>query len=138
MTNPVAPGPLAGIKTTIRAHLRASGRSQTALAGQVGISRKHMSQVLTGRATGDALLIARLAEAVGLTLAAVRPDGQRTEVADKVAAAVRSTAEGIARAIETSVCPPARQCREHPCADCHRYMQAQLDAAMARRMGGIR
>jgi transcriptional regulator with XRE-family HTH domain len=63
---------LAAIKAAIRRELKADGCTQKDLARYLGISEKHMSQVLTGAVTGHLPLIERMAHAVGLTLEVTR------------------------------------------------------------------
>jgi transcriptional regulator with XRE-family HTH domain len=58
----------AAIKTRIRAELRADGCTQKDLAWYLGLSEKHVSQVLTGRVTGSFDVIEAMASAVGLSL----------------------------------------------------------------------
>jgi len=55
----------------IRAELRADGCTQKDLARYLGLSEKHVSQVLTGKVVGDLRLLSRMAEAVGLSLEVV-------------------------------------------------------------------
>ena len=71
MTTSTAPGPLAAMKARIRAELRADGCTQKDLARYLGLSEKHVSQVLTGKVVGDLRLLSRMAEAVGLSLEVV-------------------------------------------------------------------
>lgn len=71
MTTSAAPGPLAAMKARIRAELRADGCTQKDLARYLGLSEKHVSQVLTGKVAGDLRMLARMAEAVGLSLEVV-------------------------------------------------------------------
>ncbi len=59
---------LDAIKAAIRAELKADGCTQKDLARYLGVSEKHVSQVLTGKAEGHLRLISRMAEAVGLTV----------------------------------------------------------------------
>lgn len=61
-------GFLAALKTAIRDELDASGCSQKDLATHLGMSEKHVSQVLTGKVTGTFGTLERMASAVGLTL----------------------------------------------------------------------
>jgi transcriptional regulator with XRE-family HTH domain len=61
-----APG--ASVKAAIRDELAASGLSQRDLARYMGLSEKHVSQVLTGKAVGSLDVLARMAEAVGLVV----------------------------------------------------------------------
>ncbi len=64
---------LAAIKAAIRRELKADGCTQKDLARYLGISEKHMSQVLTGVVVGYLPLIERMAHAVGLTLKVTAP-----------------------------------------------------------------
>ncbi len=64
---------LAAIKAAIRRELKADGCTQKDLARYLGISEKHMSQVLTGVVVGHLPLIERMAHAVGLTLKVTAP-----------------------------------------------------------------
>jgi transcriptional regulator with XRE-family HTH domain len=68
-------GYLASLKTEIRAELRADGCTQKDLAWYLGISEKHVSQMLTGKVDGRFDLIERMAAAVGLSPEVTR--GQR-------------------------------------------------------------
>jgi transcriptional regulator with XRE-family HTH domain len=65
-----APGTsgLADIKAAIRAELKADGMTQADLAAYMGVSPKHVSQVLTGKVTGSMAFVERMASAVGLSL----------------------------------------------------------------------
>jgi transcriptional regulator with XRE-family HTH domain len=69
-TDPDAPA--ASVKTAIRAELAASGLSQKDLAQRLGLTEKHISQVLTGKAVGSFDVLVRMAEAVGLTVSVER------------------------------------------------------------------
>ena len=60
------------IKAAIRAELKADGATQKDLARYLGITEKHVSQMLTGKVVGHLPLIERMAEAVGLTVTAVQ------------------------------------------------------------------
>ena len=66
---------IAGVKARIKAELRADGCTQKDLAWYLGLSEKHVSQMLTGRVTGTLQLLDDMARAVGLTLD-VRGDRQ--------------------------------------------------------------
>jgi transcriptional regulator with XRE-family HTH domain len=61
-------GDLAAIKAAIRTELKVDGCTQKDLARYLGISEKHVSQVLTGKVAGHLPLIERMAQAVGLSL----------------------------------------------------------------------
>jgi transcriptional regulator with XRE-family HTH domain len=60
-------GYLADLKTAIRAELKADGCTQADLAWYLGITPKHVSQVLTGKVTGRFEMVERMAAAVGLS-----------------------------------------------------------------------
>ncbi|HEY5985982.1 MAG TPA: helix-turn-helix transcriptional regulator [Streptosporangiaceae bacterium] len=57
-----------GIKARVRKSLELDGATQADLAKHLGVSEKHISQVLTGRITGSPEFLARMAEACGLSL----------------------------------------------------------------------
>ena len=59
------------IKAAIRAELKADGATQKDLARYLGITEKHVSQVLTGKVKGDPEMLLALAAAVGLSLEVV-------------------------------------------------------------------
>jgi transcriptional regulator with XRE-family HTH domain len=59
---------LAAIKAAIKAELRADGCTQADLAAHLGLSQKHVSQILTGRVQGSHAVIEAMARAVGLSL----------------------------------------------------------------------
>lgn len=67
---------LARLRTEVLRHIRAQGSTQAALAAHLGITEKHMSQVLTGRINGSPQLIDRIAAAVGLRIALVAGEGE--------------------------------------------------------------
>ena len=69
----VTMGPLADIKLAIRAELEADGCTQKDLAGFLGLSEKHVSQMLTGKVKGDPETLMRMAAAVGLSLEVIHP-----------------------------------------------------------------
>lgn len=71
MSTPTKPGPLADMKAAIRAELKADGCTQKDLARYMGLSEKHVSQVLTGKVKGDPEMLMALAAAVGLSLEVV-------------------------------------------------------------------
>lgn len=68
MANPPAAPWLRCLREEVRARLRARRATQAALAAYLGISPKHMSQVLNGTVTGSPELHTRMAEAVGLEI----------------------------------------------------------------------
>lgn len=55
----------AQIAAAIAAHLAASGMSQADLAREMGVSPKHVNQILTGKATGSPGLLDFAAFALG-------------------------------------------------------------------------
>jgi transcriptional regulator with XRE-family HTH domain len=63
---------VADLKAAIRAELKADGCTQKDLAWYLGISEKHVSQVLTGKVTGHLGLLEAMAAAVGLSVGIVR------------------------------------------------------------------
>jgi transcriptional regulator with XRE-family HTH domain len=69
-------GYLADLKRAIRAELKADGCTQVDLARYLGLSTKHVSQVLTGNVAGRFEVVARMAAAVGLEPQFTR-DGER-------------------------------------------------------------
>jgi transcriptional regulator with XRE-family HTH domain len=69
-------GFLAALKTAIRDELEASGCSQKDLAGHLGMSEKHVSQVLTGKVAGTFETVEKMASAVGLVLGFRRGDAR--------------------------------------------------------------
>jgi transcriptional regulator with XRE-family HTH domain len=71
-----SPAWLARLRTEVLRHIRAQGSTQAALAAHLGITEKHMSQVLTGRVNGSPRVIDRIAEAVGLRIALVAGEGE--------------------------------------------------------------
>jgi transcriptional regulator with XRE-family HTH domain len=76
----VAPETVASIKARIKAELRADGCTQKDLARYLGLSEKHVSQMLTGRVTGTLPLIEAMASAVGLSLGiTTRKEGTTSE-----------------------------------------------------------
>jgi transcriptional regulator with XRE-family HTH domain len=67
---------LGRLRAEVLRHIRSQGSTQAALAAHLGITEKHMSQVLTGRINGSPGLIDRIAEAVGLRIALVAGEGE--------------------------------------------------------------
>jgi transcriptional regulator with XRE-family HTH domain len=68
--------PAAAVKVAIRAELAASGLSQRDLAQYTGLTEKHVSGVLTGKVVGSFDVLAKMAEAVGLTVSVERKAGR--------------------------------------------------------------
>lgn len=54
------------LKAAVRAELEADGASQADLARYLGVSQKHVSQVLSGKVTGSPRFLDAMAAAVGL------------------------------------------------------------------------
>jgi transcriptional regulator with XRE-family HTH domain len=59
---------MAALRAAIRAELVADGATQADLADYLGVSAKHVSNVLTGAVEGSVRLLEDMAAAVGLTL----------------------------------------------------------------------
>ncbi len=76
MTDAVSPPWLGRLRGEVLRHIRAQGSTQAALAAHLGITPKHMSQVLTGRVNGSPEMIDRIAGAVGLRIALVAGEGE--------------------------------------------------------------
>lgn len=66
---------LSAIKAAIKAELKADGCTQADLAAYLGLSQKHVSQILTGKVQGGHDVIEAMARAVGLSLRIVAGDG---------------------------------------------------------------
>lgn len=56
------------LRAEVRSYLAARNLPQAALAEHLGLSEKHMSAVLTGRAIGSPALLDRMAAAVGCSI----------------------------------------------------------------------
>lgn len=59
------------LRAEVRARLQARHATQASLAAHLGISAKHLNQVLIGKVIGSPDLLARMAEAVGLEITVV-------------------------------------------------------------------
>ena len=59
------------LRAEVRARLKARHVTQASLAAYLGITPKHVNQVLRGHVTGSPDLLARMAEAVGLQIAII-------------------------------------------------------------------
>jgi transcriptional regulator with XRE-family HTH domain len=69
---PAAGSPwLLDLRNKVRARLRAQGATQAGLAWHLGITEKHVSQLLTGQVTGSPEMLDRIAAAAGLRIAIV-------------------------------------------------------------------
>lgn len=66
---------LADLRNKVRARLRAQGATQVGLAWHLGITEKHVSQLLTGKVVGSPEMLERIAASVGLRIALVDADG---------------------------------------------------------------
>ena len=62
------------LRTKVRMRLRDQGVPQAVLASHLGITQKHMSDVLNGKADGSPNLLASVAASVGLRIAVVDSD----------------------------------------------------------------
>lgn len=56
------------LRREVKARLRGQGATQASLARYLGITEKHLSQLLTGRTDGSPEMLDRLAAAVGLRI----------------------------------------------------------------------
>lgn len=70
------------LRAEVRARLRARHVTQASLAAHLGITPKHLNQVLGGSVTGSPDLLARMAEAVGLGIAIVVTDREPAPLAE--------------------------------------------------------
>lgn len=59
---------LADLRNKVRARLRKQGATQAGLAWHLGITPKHMCQLLTGKVQGTPEMLDRMATAVGLRI----------------------------------------------------------------------
>jgi transcriptional regulator with XRE-family HTH domain len=59
------------LRAEVRARLEARHATQASLADHLGISAKHLNQILGGHVNGSPALLARIAEAVGVQIAIV-------------------------------------------------------------------
>lgn len=66
---------LRDLRCKVRARLRAQGATQAGLAWHLGISEKHVSQLLTGKVAGSPEMLERIAAAAGLRIALTDADG---------------------------------------------------------------
>ncbi len=72
MTGPASDAPwLRHLRAEVRSRLEARHATQASLADHLGISAKHLNQVLGGHTSGSPALLSRIAEAVGLQIAIV-------------------------------------------------------------------
>lgn len=69
------------LRAEVRARLEARRVTQASLAEHLGITPKHVNQVLSGKVTGSPDLLARMAEAMGMQIAIVITDREPAELA---------------------------------------------------------
>jgi transcriptional regulator with XRE-family HTH domain len=69
------------LRAEFRGRLEARHVTQASLAEHLGITSKHVNQVLSGKVTGSPGLLARMAEAMGLQIAVVITDREPAELA---------------------------------------------------------
>ena len=75
-TPPASGSPwLRDLRNKVRARLRAQGSTQAGLAWHLGLSEKHVSQLLTGKVVGSPEMLDRIAASVGLRIAVVDAEG---------------------------------------------------------------
>ena len=72
---PPDPPWLLDLRRKVKMRLRAQGATQAGLAWHMGITEKHICQLLNGTVTGTPDMLDRLAAAVGLRIAIVNSDG---------------------------------------------------------------
>jgi len=65
---------LTEVKARIKVELRKDGCTQKDLAGYLGLTEKHVSQILTGKVQGSHAVIESMARAVGVSLTVGVPD----------------------------------------------------------------
>jgi len=68
------------LRAEVRARLEARHVTQASLAKHLGITPKHINQVLSGKVTGSPDLLARMAEAMGMQITVVDTDREPTEL----------------------------------------------------------
>jgi transcriptional regulator with XRE-family HTH domain len=68
------------LRTEVRRRIRAQRSTQQALAAHLGITPKHMSQILNGKVSGSPEMLDRIAAAAGLRIAVVVGDGEPAEL----------------------------------------------------------
>jgi transcriptional regulator with XRE-family HTH domain len=72
---------LCHLRAEVRARLEARHVTQASLAEHLGITPKHMNQVLGGKVIGSPALLARMAEAMGMEIAIVITGREPAELA---------------------------------------------------------
>jgi transcriptional regulator with XRE-family HTH domain len=68
VTDAGSPPWLRHLRSEVRTRIRARNATQASLAAALGITPKHLSQVLTGTVVGSPQLLDRIAGAVGLRI----------------------------------------------------------------------
>jgi transcriptional regulator with XRE-family HTH domain len=71
LTDAVSPAWLRYLRDEVRARIRAQHSTQASLAASLGVTPKHLSQVLTGTIAGSPWFLDRMAAAVGLRITVV-------------------------------------------------------------------
>lgn len=66
---------LRDLRNKVRARLRAQGSTQAGLAWHLGLSEKHVSQLLTGKVVGSPEMLDRIAAAAGLRIVVTDAEG---------------------------------------------------------------
>lgn len=79
-TEPEAPW-LRHLRMEVRTRLQARHVTQASLAVHLGVTPKHLNQVLAGRMVGSPGLLARMAEAMGMRIAIVVTDQEPVRLA---------------------------------------------------------
>jgi transcriptional regulator with XRE-family HTH domain len=69
------------LRAEVRSRLEARHVTQASLAAHLGISPKHLNQILSGKVTGSPDLLARMAEAMGMQIAIVVTDREPVPLA---------------------------------------------------------
>lgn len=86
MTDPASSEAVASwlchLRAEVRARLEARHATQASLAAYLGITPKHLNQILGGHVNGSPVLLARIAEAVGLQIAIVVTDREPVPLAE--------------------------------------------------------
>jgi len=70
------------LRSEVRARLQARHATQASLAAHLGITPKHLNQILGGHVNGSPALLARIAEAMGMQIAIVVTDREPVPLAE--------------------------------------------------------